>query len=98
MPWPVQLCNDATAACAAELVAGKGRFRDFLYIFCGSFIGGGLVFVTLAGLIYHFFVGAKHLVQDFGIGESLEGGRAFAWLALLASGFFILCAFLWMVL
>jgi predicted NBD/HSP70 family sugar kinase len=43
MPWPVQLCNDATAACAAELVAGKGRFRDFLYVFCGSFIGGGLV-------------------------------------------------------
>lgn len=43
VPWPVQLCNDATAACAAELVAGRGRFRDFLYIFCGSFIGGGVV-------------------------------------------------------
>lgn len=64
----------------------------------GGFIGGGLVFVALAGLIYHFIVGAKHLVQDFGIGESLQGGRTFAWLALAASAFFIALAFLWMVL
>ena len=41
---PVQLCNDATAACAAELFAGRGaRYRDFVYCFVGSFIGGGLV-------------------------------------------------------
>lgn len=43
-PWPVTLCNDATAACAAELVLGSGaRYSDFLYIFIGSFIGGGVV-------------------------------------------------------
>ena len=42
--WPVYLCNDATAACAAELVLGKGtRFLDFLYIFIGWFVGGGVV-------------------------------------------------------
>ena len=36
--------NDATAACAAELVYGKGAgLRDFLYIFLGTFIGGGVV-------------------------------------------------------
>ncbi|MGB4342376.1 MAG: succinate dehydrogenase, cytochrome b556 subunit [Moraxellaceae bacterium] len=64
----------------------------------GGFIGGFLVFVALAGLIYHFVVGAKHLVQDFGIGESLEGGRLFATLALLLSGVLILCALAWMVL
>lgn len=41
---PAWLCNDATAACAAELVFGdKGNLRDFLYLFVGSFIGGGLV-------------------------------------------------------
>lgn len=41
---PVQLCNDATAACAAELFAGRGgRYRDFVYCFIGSFIGGGIV-------------------------------------------------------
>jgi predicted NBD/HSP70 family sugar kinase len=43
-PWPVSLCNDATAACAAELTLGEGaRYGDFLYVFIGSFIGGGVV-------------------------------------------------------
>lgn len=36
--------NDATAACGAELVYGKGAgLQDFLYIFLGTFIGGGVV-------------------------------------------------------
>ena len=42
--FPVTLCNDATAACAAEFFFGEAwRERDFLYIFLGSFLGGGLV-------------------------------------------------------
>lgn len=41
---PVFLCNDATSACAAEHFFGEGwQFRDFIYVFIGSFIGGGLV-------------------------------------------------------
>lgn len=41
---PVYLYNDATAACAAELLLGNsGHYLDFLYIFVGSFIGGGVV-------------------------------------------------------
>jgi predicted NBD/HSP70 family sugar kinase len=44
IPWPVYLCNDATAACAAELVfSHNADLRDFLYFFVGSFIGGGIV-------------------------------------------------------
>lgn len=43
-PWPVYFYNDATAACAAELLLGNPRQHlDFLYIFIGSFIGGGVV-------------------------------------------------------
>ena len=43
-PLPVFLENDATAACRAEHVYGRGReFRDFAYFFVGSFIGGGIV-------------------------------------------------------
>jgi predicted NBD/HSP70 family sugar kinase len=43
-PYPVLLCNDASAACAAEFFFGRGwRYRDFLYFFVGAFIGGGLV-------------------------------------------------------
>ncbi|MGF1474684.1 MAG: ROK family transcriptional regulator [Geminicoccaceae bacterium] len=41
---PVQLCNDATGACAAELVLGSHtQLSDFLYVFIGSFVGGGVV-------------------------------------------------------
>ena len=45
VPWPVYFANDITAACAAELMFGVGsRYVDYLYVFIGSFIGGGLVF------------------------------------------------------
>lgn len=41
---PVFMENDATAACRAEHVYGRGReFRDFAYFFVGSFVGGGIV-------------------------------------------------------
>ena len=41
---PVYTLNDATAACGAELVYGKGAgLHDFLYFFIGTFIGGGVV-------------------------------------------------------
>lgn len=48
--FPVYLCNDASAACGAELVFGTGdRPQVFLHFFIGYFIGGGLV---LNGSLY----------------------------------------------
>lgn len=42
--FPVFHCNDASAACCAELVFGdQDKPRDFLYFFVGYFVGGGLV-------------------------------------------------------
>jgi predicted NBD/HSP70 family sugar kinase len=44
VPGPVHLCNDGSAACAAELILGRGgQFADFVYFFVGSFVGGGVV-------------------------------------------------------
>ncbi len=41
---PVFIVNDATAACQAELVYGRGKeFRDYAYFFVGAFVGGGIV-------------------------------------------------------
>ena len=38
-PWPVHFCNDASAACAAELLFGRGRdLSDFAYFYLGYFI------------------------------------------------------------
>lgn len=41
---PVFVENDATAACRAEHVYGRGKnFSDYAYFFVGAFIGGGVV-------------------------------------------------------
>jgi len=65
---PVYLENDATAACRAEHVYGRGReFRDFAYFFVGSFIGGGVV------LNHSVFDGAMGNAGAFG---SLPARRA----------------------
>lgn len=34
-----------------------------------------LIWVFLAALFYHLVAGIRHLFMDFGIGESLKGGR-----------------------
>ena len=50
LPFPVYVRNDATAACGAELVFGRGaEFIDFVYFFVGFFGGGGIV---LNGSLY----------------------------------------------
>jgi len=41
---PVTFAKDTSAACVAELVAGRGRdLKNFLYLFIDTFVGGGLV-------------------------------------------------------
>lgn len=48
--FPVYLGNDATCACGAEVVFGNSEDnRDFLYLYLGYFIGGGVV---LNGKLY----------------------------------------------
>ena len=43
-PLPVFVVNDATGACWAEHVYGRGKeFRDYAYFFISAFIGGGVV-------------------------------------------------------
>lgn len=65
-PWPVLACNDASSACAAELFLGQGwRFRDFLYVFIGSFIGGGVV---LNGSLFPGRTGNAGAIGSFPVG------------------------------
>ena len=33
-----------------------------------------VIWAVVSGLIYHSLAGVKHLVADFGIGETMEGG------------------------
>jgi len=63
----------------------------------GNYAVRFVVWVFMAGLIYHFFAGVKHLLADVGVAEELGSGRAAATLALILSGISILAAFVWVM-
>ncbi|MFS4437792.1 ROK family transcriptional regulator [Paracoccaceae bacterium GXU_MW_L88] len=49
LPFPVYLQNDASAACGAELIFGQAELpSEFLHLYLGYFIGGGVVFSDTA--------------------------------------------------
>lgn len=54
-----------------------------------------ILLVIMAALIYHSLAGIRHLVMDFGIGESLEGGTFSARLVIVLSIVLTLLAGLW---
>ncbi|SEL75327.1 succinate dehydrogenase subunit C [Acinetobacter sp. DSM 11652] len=63
-----------------------------------SFIVRFIVWVFVAGLIYHFIAGIKHLLADMGIAEELQSGRLAATIALILSAIGIVASFVWIVL
>ena len=54
-----------------------------------------VIWAVVAGLIYHALAGIKHLVADFGIGETMEGGVLGARIVIVLSVVFILLAGVW---
>ncbi|MEZ5529052.1 MAG: succinate dehydrogenase, cytochrome b556 subunit [Porticoccaceae bacterium] len=54
-----------------------------------------VVWACLAGLAYHIAAGIRHLIMDFGIGETLEGGRLGAKIVLVVAAVLILMAGVW---
>lgn len=54
-----------------------------------------ILWVVLAGLIYHLVAGIRHLIMDCGVGESLNGGRAGAKIVLVVSIVLIALAGVW---
>lgn len=56
-----------------------------------------VVWVFVAGLIYHFIAGVKHLLADLGFNEELQSGRTAATISLILSVIGIIAAFVWIV-
>lgn len=56
-----------------------------------------IVWAVLAALVYHSVMGVRHLLMDLGIGESLEGGRLGAKIALTLAILLILATGVWLV-
>ncbi len=42
-----------------------------------------VLWAVLSGLAYHAVAGIRHLIMDFGVGETLEGGKRGATIALV---------------
>ena len=72
-------------------------FAEVQAIF-GGFIVRFIVWVFVAGLIYHFIAGIKHLLADMGVAEELESGRLAATISLILSAIGIIASFVWIVL
>lgn len=71
---PVIVGNDATAACRAEHMYGRGKeFSDYAYFFVGVFVGGGIVLNNSVYEGAHGNAGALGSLRTSGPqGESLQ--------------------------
>lgn len=73
---------------------GFAQVQEILNGFVVRFI----VWVFVAGLIFHFIAGVKHLLADVGVAEELESGRMASTIALILSAIGIVASFVWIVL
>lgn len=55
-----------------------------------------IIWGILSGLLYHLVAGIKHILMDFGIGETLEGGVLGAKVTIVISVVLILLAGAWL--
>ena len=55
-----------------------------------------IIWLSLAALIYHLVAGLRHLVMDYGYGETLSGGILGAKLVLTFSAILMLMAGVWL--
>lgn len=66
----VTVANDANMACNGELVFGAGRaHRDFVYIYVGAFVGGG---IALNGQLFHGAHGNAGAIGSIPVGPVEE--------------------------
>ncbi len=65
--------------------------RDFL----GHPLAQFVIWGSLAALAYHLMAGIRHLIMDFGIGESMEGGRLSSKIVIAATVVLIILAGVW---
>jgi len=55
-----------------------------------------VVWIFLAGLLFHLFAGIRHLMMDAGFAESLKAGRFTSYVVIGVSLIFIILAGVWL--
>lgn len=74
-----------------ESEAGFQQVLDYLASPLVKFV----VWAILAALLYHLIAGVKHLIMDFGIGETKAGGKTGAVLTIVLAVVAIVIAGVW---
>ena len=72
-------------------LSSQQGFDEMLALFSSSLMKL-VLWGVISALLYHLVAGIKHLIMDFGIGETLEGGRLAAKLVLVVSVILIVIA------
>lgn len=54
-----------------------------------------MVWAVTVAIFYHLVAGIRHIIMDFGIGESLRGARIGAYIVLVINIVFLVLAGLW---
>ncbi|MDB2553245.1 succinate dehydrogenase, cytochrome b556 subunit [Gammaproteobacteria bacterium] len=74
-----------------ESEAGFAEAQRLITLPLGKFI----VWVLVSGLLYHLVAGTKHLIMDWGVGETLAGAAIAGRLTLVTSIVLIAAAGVW---
>lgn len=69
---------------------------DAMHDWRGNILTKLMIWAILAGFLYHFVAGIRHLLSDIHIGSTLRSGRRTALLALVISIVLILLAGIWL--
>ena len=56
-----------------------------------------IIWATLSALLWHLVMGVRHLIMDLGVGESLQGGRRGAFIAIVVSVIGVLAIAGWLL-
>lgn len=75
--------------------AGFEKVTDLIF---GNVLFRFVIWVLVAGMLYHLIAGFKHLFADMGFAEELGSGRVAAWISLALSAVAIVGSFIWIML
>ncbi|MFL0809720.1 MAG: succinate dehydrogenase, cytochrome b556 subunit [Agarilytica sp.] len=75
-------------------LSSEAGFNEIKSIFAAP-LAKLILWVVLSALAYHCAAGVRHLIMDMGVGETLEGGKLGAGLAIACSVILIVLAGLW---
>ncbi|MBL4606636.1 MAG: succinate dehydrogenase, cytochrome b556 subunit [Pseudomonadales bacterium] len=79
-------------SCSLESESSFNELKDIL----GGFFVTLVIWGVVGALLYHLIAGVKHLVMDFGIGETLEGGLKGAKITIFLAALSIIFVGVWL--